>query len=116
VIAGVIAALGGVLRATYNSFVSPRDLSLELSFDAMLMVILGGTGTLLGPIIGALVVTALRFLLSVYIDDYWLIVLGLVFIAATIWLPKGLVGVFRRRRRSDKAEAGEPVGPSLLYT
>jgi ABC-type branched-subunit amino acid transport system permease subunit/ABC-type branched-subunit amino acid transport system ATPase component len=110
VIAGFIAALAGVLSATYNSFVSPRDLSLELSFDAMLMVILGGTGTLLGPIIGALVVTALRFLLSVYIDDYWLIVLGLVFIAATIWLPEGLVGAVRRRRRPDKTEAGVPVG------
>jgi ABC-type branched-subunit amino acid transport system permease subunit/ABC-type branched-subunit amino acid transport system ATPase component len=110
VIAGLIAALAGVLSATYNSFVSPRDLSLELSFDAMLMVILGGTGTLLGPIIGALVVTALRFLLSVYIDDYWLIVLGLVFIAATIWLPEGLVGAVRRRRRPDKTEAGVPVG------
>jgi ABC-type branched-subunit amino acid transport system ATPase component/ABC-type branched-subunit amino acid transport system permease subunit len=109
VIAGFIAALAGVLSATYNSFVSPRDLSLELSFDAMLMVILGGTGTLLGPIIGALVVTALRFLLSVYIDDYWLIVLGLVFIAATIWLPEGLVGAVRRLRRSDKAGASVPV-------
>ena len=110
VIAGFIAALAGVLSATYNSFVSPRDLSLELSFDAMLMVILGGTGTLLGPIIGALVVTALRFLLSVYIDDYWLIVLGLEFIAATIWLPEGLVGAVRRLRRSDKAGADVPVG------
>jgi ABC-type branched-subunit amino acid transport system ATPase component/ABC-type branched-subunit amino acid transport system permease subunit len=110
VIAGFIAALAGVLSATYNGFVSPRDLSLELSFDAMLMVILGGTGTLLGPVVGALVVTALRYLLSVYIDDYWLIVLGLVFIAATIWLPEGLVGVLRHRRRVPGAVAGEPVG------
>jgi branched-chain amino acid transport system ATP-binding protein len=109
VIAGFIAALAGILSATYNSFVSPRDLSLELSFDAMLMVILGGTGTLVGPIIGALVVTALRYLLSVYIADYWLIVLGLVFIAATIWLPDGLVGVALRVRRRTPQTAGAPA-------
>jgi ABC-type branched-subunit amino acid transport system ATPase component/ABC-type branched-subunit amino acid transport system permease subunit len=113
VIAGFIAAVAGILSATYNSFVSPRDLSLELSFDAMLMVILGGTGTLAGPVIGALVVTALRYLLSVYIADYWLIVLGLVFIAATIWLPDGLVGITRRRRAgAPRVEGPAVAGPA----
>lgn len=93
VIAGFVAGIAGVLNATYNGFVSPGDLSLERSFDVMLMVILGGTGTFSGPIIGALAVTALRYLLSVYIESYWLIVLGLVYIAATVWLPNGIVGL-----------------------
>jgi branched-chain amino acid transport system ATP-binding protein len=108
VIAGAIAAVAGLLNASYNGFVSPRDLSLELSFDAMLMVILGGTGTLAGPIVGAFVVTALRYLLSVYIREYWLIVLGLVFIAATVWLPSGLIGLRQRRRNKTDPHKGVP--------
>src|SRR5690606_33321966 len=103
VIAGVVAAIAGVLNASYIGFVSPRDLSVELSFDAMLMVIVGGAGTLAGPAIGALLVTALRYLLSVYVPNYWLIVLGTVFIAVTIWLPDGVVGVGRRLRRFSHA-------------
>jgi branched-chain amino acid transport system ATP-binding protein len=106
VIAGAIAAVAGLLNASYNGFVSPRDLSLELSFDAMLMVILGGTGTLAGPIIGAFVVTALRYLLSVYIREYWLIVLGLVFIGVTVWLPSGLIGLGNRRRARIDPDPG----------
>lgn len=100
VLAGVIAGLAGILSATYNSFISPRDLSLTMSFDVMLMVILGGTGTVVGPIVGALVVTAMRLLLSVWLTDTWRILLGLVYIGATLWLPRGIMGlgVFSARR------------------
>jgi branched-chain amino acid transport system ATP-binding protein len=110
VIAGAIAALAGLANATYNSFVSPRDLSVELSFDAMLMVIVGGTGTLLGPIVGAVVVTALRYLLSVYVDNFWLIIMGAVFIGVTLWMPNGIIGLVERLRRKSRAVVGAP-GP-----
>jgi ABC-type branched-subunit amino acid transport system ATPase component/ABC-type branched-subunit amino acid transport system permease subunit len=120
VLAGFIAGLAGILSATYNSFVSPRDLSLTMSFDVMLMVILGGTGTVVGPIVGALIVTAMRLLLSVWITDTWRIVLGLVYIAATLWLPRGIMGlaVFSAGRGRgavlDGADGGESAGESPI--
>lgn len=114
VLAGLLAGVAGILNATYIGFVSPRDLSIELSFDAMLMVILGGPGTLAGPVLGALAVTALRYLLSVYVENYWLIILGLVFVAATVWLPRGVVGLVptaRERRARELERAGRPETP-----
>jgi branched-chain amino acid transport system ATP-binding protein len=98
IIAGSLAALAGVLGATYNSFVSPRDISLELSFEAMLMVILGGAGTFFGPILGAAIVTALQYLLSIYVEDYWLIIVGAVYIGTMTFLPDGILGYLREYR------------------
>ena len=102
VVAGVMAAAAGILAASYNRFVSPRDISLDLAFEAMLMVILGGTGTVTGPIIGAFGVTGLRYLLSVYVEDWWLMIMGGVFILSTIYLPEGIMGLARRFRGSSR--------------
>jgi len=91
------AGCAGVMSAFYKGFVSPFDLSLMVSADAMLMVILGGTGTLIGPLLGAIVIVALRNLLSVFID-HWLIVLGLIFIATVFIAPNGVIAWFRSPR------------------
>jgi ABC-type branched-subunit amino acid transport system ATPase component/ABC-type branched-subunit amino acid transport system permease subunit len=96
VIAGFFASIAGILSASYNRFVSPRDLSLGLSFEAMLMVIVGGAGTVAGPVIGAFAVTGLRYNLSIYFEDWWLIMLGSIFVLATIYLPDGITGAAAR--------------------
>ena len=65
VIAGLFAGIAGVLYTYSTQFISPTILGVETSFEAMLMVIVGGAGTLTGPVIGAAVVTGLRNYLSV---------------------------------------------------
>jgi branched-chain amino acid transport system ATP-binding protein len=112
VIAGFAAGLAGVLNVTYNSFVSPSDLSLQLSFAVMLMVIVGGAGNLVGAVLGAFVITALQYELSNYIQDWWLMVLGLVYMGATLFLPQGIVGATRRLRRADGPQAVPDPGAS----
>jgi ABC-type branched-subunit amino acid transport system permease subunit/ABC-type branched-subunit amino acid transport system ATPase component len=91
IITAFLAAIAGALNALYNGFVSPRDLSISMSAEVLLMVIIGGTRTLWGALIGAIVVVTLRNVLSIYFDD-WLIVLGLIFILVVLFAPDGIVG------------------------
>ena len=102
-IAGITAGVAGVMNATYNNFVSPSDLSLTLSFSVMLMVIMGGAGNIAGAVLGAGIVTALQYGLSIYIEDWWLLLLGVVYMATTIFLPHGVVGALRAIGRSHPA-------------
>lgn len=91
VIAGTAATVAGILSAAYNGIASPSDLALDQSFAAMLMVIFGGSGTMTGPIVGAILITALQFELSTYWANAWPIILGVIYVFATIYLPDGIV-------------------------
>jgi len=106
VVSAAFGAVAGILSAFYNGFTSPVDLSIRTSAEAMLMVILGGTGTLLGPGLGATIVVLLRNLLSVYVER-WPMVLGAIFVLSVLFAPRGILGWFtvrhRPARRADRA-------------
>ena len=97
VLAGLFAGLAGNLFVYYNGFVSPAYLSIVFSAAALIMVILGGAGTLLGPVLGSAVIVYLENAVSAY-TQRWLLVLGLVYVAVTLFAPEGLVGLLRRRK------------------
>lgn len=98
VISGALAGFAGVLWAYYNGFVSPVDVQLVTSVETLLMVALGGPGTLIGPALGAAVIVFLKNFASVY-TKRWLLVLGAVYIGAILFAPRGLVGALGRDRR-----------------
>jgi branched-chain amino acid transport system permease protein len=109
VFAGFWGAVAGLLYAYYHQFVSPQTLHLTTSAETLLMVIAGGTGTLLGPVVGAALVVILKNVVSGYITR-WLILLGVIFVAIVLFMPEGLVpGItrwvrsLRSRPRADKA-------------
>jgi ABC-type branched-subunit amino acid transport system ATPase component/ABC-type branched-subunit amino acid transport system permease subunit len=120
IIAGVIAGVAGMLSAAWNGFTSTNDVSLTNSFQVMLMVIIGGTGTVAGPVVGAVVVTVLKYELSVYVVTYWLIIVGVIYIAATLWLRDGIVGstitgvrwLAARARPSPARDAAPSAAPA----
>jgi branched-chain amino acid transport system permease protein len=97
VLAGLFAGVAGNLFVYYNGFVSPAYLSIVLSATALIMVILGGAGTLLGPVVGSAAIVLLENVISAH-TQRWLLVLGLIYVAVTLFAPAGLVGLLRARR------------------
>lgn len=94
-----IAGVAGALAAHYMLFVSPDFLSLVQSVNMILMVILGGVGTILGPIFGASVVTVLLQILDA-VHEYKMLVYGGLLMLIIIFVPKGIVGFFKSQKLS----------------
>ncbi len=116
VIAGGFGGLAGVLWAHTNGHVSPETVVLTTSVDALLMVVLGGAGTLVGASIGAAIVFGLREYLSTLVP-WWQYVLGGVYVLTILYLPMGLMGIPARIRQrlssqdnneTEKKLASEP--------
>jgi len=87
---GFWASVSGVLYCLDYQFVSPQALSLPQSAEALLMVVLGGAGTLAGPVVGAIIITVIKTVVSSYVDR-WYTLLGLTFIIVVSLMPRGLV-------------------------
>jgi branched-chain amino acid transport system permease protein len=95
VISSFLASLAGVLYVCFNKFVNPVSASLHVNVETVLMAIVGGSATLLGPFIGAGLILGLRNWVSTFFELH-LAVMGLVFIAVVIWAPGGVMGLLRR--------------------
>ena len=97
VLSGALASFAGVLYVYYNKFVNPVAASFPISVEAALMAIVGGTGTIIGPFLGAGVVLGLRNWVSSFVEMHHAI-MGVVFIATVLWAPRGLVGLAAQLR------------------
>lgn len=101
IISGGFAGFAGVLFVQYKGFVSPEAASIVMSAEVMLMVILGGAGTLAGPVIGAFIIILLSNVISAY-TTHWTFILGALYAVVMLVAPDGIVGELRaalRRRR-----------------
>jgi branched-chain amino acid transport system permease protein len=98
IVSGTLAGLAGSLFASYNGFVSPVYLSVVFSASALIMVILGGVGTLLGPALGAALIVLLENGISAQ-TERWLTALGMIYVGVTLFAPAGLLGLIRGRVR-----------------
>lgn len=97
VLSAMITGLAGALYADLNRFVSPSMLSWHMSGEIMVFVILGGTGRLVGPVLGAMAYILLEHLLG-GISEYWQALLGLLLLAIVLFAPGGLIGLAERRK------------------
>lgn len=97
VLAATFAGLSGCLYVYYNRFVSPDYLQVIRSAEVLLMVILGGAGTLIGPAIGAALIVLLDNIVSAY-TERWLLVLGIIYILVAMFAPRGIIGFVRELR------------------
>jgi branched-chain amino acid transport system permease protein len=95
VAAGFWAAVSGLLYVYYHKFIHPQALGLTNSAEVLLMVIAGGSGTLIGPVAGAAIVVMLKNYVSAYVER-WTMLLGFVFLAIVLFMPDGLVPGLRR--------------------
>jgi branched-chain amino acid transport system permease protein len=95
-LSGLFAGLAGVLYAVQNQFAAPDFVFFLVSGEVVIYNVIGGIGTLVGPIVGAAFFLLLREGLSRFLTEYYLIPLGLIFIAMVIFMPQGLLGFMRR--------------------
>ena len=94
-IAGVLGGLAGSLYVIFNSFISPSDVYWTMSGSVLLMVLIGGAGTLWGPIVGAAFIVLMETIIGAYTEN-WMMIIGIIFILFTIFAPKGIVGMIRK--------------------
>lgn len=95
-ISGAMAGLAGVLAAQHIMFISPKMLHWTVSGEALVVVILGGLGTLVGPLIGAVAFVVLKHELS-HVTTYWHLIVGLVLIAVVMSRANGIFGFIEAR-------------------
>lgn len=106
IIAGGFGGLAGVLWAHTNGHVSPETVVLTTSVDSLLMVVLGGAGTLVGATLGTAIVFGLREYLSTLVP-WWQYVLGGVYVLTILYLPMGLMGILSRVRQRLESKPEE---------
>ena len=99
-LSGLFAGLAGVLYALQNKFAAPDFVFFVVSGEVVIFNVMGGMGTLVGPIAGAAFFLVLREVVSRYLIEYYLIPVGIIFTAMVIFLPQGLLGFLKRRLNS----------------
>jgi urea transport system permease protein len=124
IFAAMIAAVAGVLYVPQVGIINPGEMAPEKSLEAVVWVSVGGRGTLVGPIIGAFAVNAMKSWATRAYPDLWLIFLGTMFILVTVFMPKGIVGlpaqlrgVWQRweRRRMNGKTAPPPGSVTEIF-
>jgi branched-chain amino acid transport system permease protein len=95
-LSGLFAGLAGVLYAVQNRFAAPDFVFFLVSGEVVIFNVIGGIGTLVGPIVGAAFFLLLREGLSRFFTEYYLIPVGLIFVTMVIFMPQGLLGFMRR--------------------
>lgn len=96
-IAAVLASLAGMLHLLFNLSATSSLLAVDTTINALLMTIIGGVGTLIGPLLGAGVYQLLGYWLNTQFGPRWPLMLGLVFVLLVLFLPYGIVGTWQAR-------------------
>ena len=110
-LAGAVAGLAGGLYAFHEGFVWPNMLGVVVSTQIVLYALLGGVGTLIGPIIGVMIVEIASFALSDSLPKVWPIVLGLLLLFAILFAPTGLIGLVASERERVGDFGRPPLRP-----
>jgi urea transport system permease protein len=114
VLSAIICALGGALFVPQVGIINPSEMSPDKSLEAVVWCAVGGRGNLLGPILGAVSVNALKSYATRAFAEQWLYFLGGLFIFATLFMPAGMVGVPDQLRALKKRWAGRAQGDAAV--
>jgi len=97
-LSAAICGIAGALYVPQVGIINPSEMSPANSIEIAIWTAVGGRGTLIGPVIGAAVVNLGKSWFTQVLPEYWLYVLGLLFILVTLYLPRGIAGLWIRRR------------------
>jgi branched-chain amino acid transport system permease protein len=93
----ILAAFAGAFFGFYSNYIEPSQLSITQSLDVIAMVLVGGMGTILGPVVGAFLLTGLPHVIELS-AEIRAAAYGAILILAILIMPRGIVGLFSRRR------------------
>jgi branched-chain amino acid transport system permease protein len=99
-ISGIYAALAGSLMVVYEPYVATEFMHWSTSGEVVIMSVIGGVNTLIGPMIGATFMLYFENVVQAFIGEQWRLVLGLIFVLVVIFLPGGFVDLARRARKA----------------
>ncbi len=118
VLSAMMAGIGGALYVPQVGIINPSEFAPGNSIEAVIWVAVGGRGTLVGAILGAMLVNLGKTWFTSALPEIWLFALGALFIFVTLFLPKGLMGVFAPRVRivPDEPAIEPPVGEAHEVT
>jgi len=114
-LSAVLCGIAGALYAPLVGIINPGEMSPVNSIEMVIWVAVGGRGSLVGSILGVFTVNGAKTFFTAFMPEYWLYVLGGLFVVVTLFMPKGLIGLFSRRRPqarqadSNAAPASEAV-------
>ena len=108
VISAVMCGIAGALYVPQVGIINPSEMSPANSIEIAIWAAVGGRASLIGPIVGAFMVNGAKSWLTVVAPEYWLYVLGALFIAVTLYMPQGVVGLLgslKQRLQGGKGES-----------
>jgi len=109
ILAAPFAGIAGALFAYNSRFISPSQFGLSTSFYPMVMAIIGGSGTLFGPVVGAAVIVFVEYFASLITPERWPLILGIIFVVSIMYLRSGLgVSIMRLWQKVSKSN-GHPA-------
>jgi urea transport system permease protein len=112
-LSALLCGIAGALYVPQVGIINPSEMSTDKSLEAVVWVAVGGRGTLIGPVLGAFTVNAMKSWATRAYPDLWLIFLGVTFILVTVFMPKGIVGLPGQLRGLKKRFATRPKSPDV---
>jgi urea transport system permease protein len=119
VVSAIMAGVAGALYVPQVGIINPGEFAPENSIEAVIWVAVGGRGTIIGPIVGAILVNAGKSYFTGALPEYWLFALGGLFVVVTLFMPRGIVGIVGqltgrgRRNGNSKSEASSALKPAV---
>jgi urea transport system permease protein len=97
-LSALLCGIAGALYVPQVGIINPGEMSPANSIEIAIWVAVGGRATLIGPVLGAFIVNLAKSFFTVAFPEYWLFFLGALFVGVTLWLPDGVVGLWRKLR------------------
>jgi urea transport system permease protein len=104
-LSALLCGIAGALYVPQVGIINPGEMSPANSIEIAIWVAVGGRATLIGPVLGAFIVNLEKSFFTVAFPEYWLFFLGALFVGVTLWLPDGVVGLWRKLREKQGSAA-----------
>ena len=111
-VSALLCGIAGALYVPQVGIINPGEMSPANSIEIAIWVAVGGRATLIGPVLGAFIVNLAKSYFTVAFPEYWLFFLGALFVLVTLWLPHGVVGLWRTWRRPENRAAPRAAQPT----